>query len=112
VSSSHGSGDFTIDIRISPPHLAAFQGLMLGQSVPVGTAAVAFHTRGGTAESSYGMQKQPNGWFFVVADSEGRILEQGGLPLCAQCHEEAPADSLFVPSAARLPGPRVADGGP
>src|SRR5438552_338450 len=75
VSGGHGDGSYVIDIRVSPPHLGAFRDLVLGQSMPVGTTVVAFHTRAAAgAESSYAMKKTADReWEFLVADPKGGV---------------------------------------
>jgi len=106
VSRGHGSGDYTMDVRVTPSSLGAVRDLVLGGVVPRGTAVVALHTRPGSAlsGSSYTMQKRPDGaWDFFVADADDRIVAGGNLPLCAHCHADAPADSLFVPAPSEGP---------
>jgi len=110
VSRGHGDGGYTIDIRVSPAALASLRDLVLGRSVPAGTSVVAFHSRSGAqpgAVSTYAMRKSADGtWDFLIADSDDRVVASGASPLCARCHAEAPADSLFVPVAdERSPSP-------
>ncbi|MET0591280.1 MAG: hypothetical protein ABW133_01175, partial [Polyangiaceae bacterium] len=34
-------------------------------------------------------------WEYVALDAEGHVEDRGKLPLCARCHAEANADSVF-----------------
>lgn len=116
VSRGHGDGSYMIDVRISPESLDAVRTLVLGRTVPVGTAAVGFHShaRSGAGESVFAMTKRAEGkWDFLVADPRGGVVSEGALPLCVRCHADAPADFVFVPAELAKPaasGP--ADAGP
>lgn len=117
VSRGHGDG-YTIDIRISPESLDAVRTLVLGRTVPIGTAVVAFHSRKGSTavESIFAMNKQAEGrWDFMVVDPRGNVVSEGALPLCGRCHADAPADAVFVTAEMAKPtvaGPADAGQGP
>lgn len=102
-----------IDIRISPESVDAVRTLVLGRTLPIGTAAVAFHSHPASPalESIFAMSKRAEGrWDFLVADPRGNVIAEGALPRCTRCHADAPADSMFVPTdkAEFVPGPRDA----
>jgi hypothetical protein len=85
-------------VRVAPPGLAAYRSLTPGLRLPAGTIIAAFHRNRvtGAAGSVYAMQKHPDGaWEYVVIAPDGAIEARGTVPLCARCHAEAPADSVF-----------------
>ncbi len=111
ASRGHGDGSYVIDIRVSPESVDAVRTLVLGRTVPIGAGIVAFHSRhdSNALESIFAMSKAAEGkWDFLVADPRGNVVSEGPLPLCARCHADAPADSVFVPDALAkpaVPGP-------
>lgn len=107
ASRGHGGGHYTVEVRVTPAALPAYRALVPGRTLPVGTEIAAFHRSvdGGAPGSTYVMQKRAEGWAFFATDAAGRVLVGEGVRLCAGCHAEARADSLFgVPSPA-LDGP-------
>jgi hypothetical protein len=100
----HATGEYSVDVRVAPAFCDEYRRLTAGQTLPVGTIIAAFHRNRvtGDAASIYAMSKRGSGsWDYVVAEPNGAIVARGDLPLCARCHAEAPADSVF--------GARVAD---
>ena len=97
-SSAHGTGEYSVSVRVSRPYADLYAGLVADHSWPVGMTVAAFHERTEPREagSVYAMTKTANGrWSYVVARADGVIEAEGVLPLCARCHAEAPADYLF-----------------
>ena len=94
----HATGEYLVDVRVAPAFCDEYRRLTAGQTLPVGTIIAAFHRRRVTGEagSIYAMSKRDSGaWDYVVAEPDGAIIARGDLPLCARCHAEAPADSVF-----------------
>src|SRR5579871_1947261 len=70
IASGHGADEFTVQIRVAPPFLAAYLGLVAGQRWPVGMAVAAFHEQRAThaAGSVYAMTKiAGDRWEYVVS---------------------------------------------
>lgn len=93
-----------MEVRVSPSAVADYRALTAGMQWAPGTSVAAFHFRrqGGAAASIYAMTKLPDGgWQYVVTAADGTLEDRGALPLCARCHADSPADSLFgVPRTA------------
>jgi len=104
LASGHGGGQYTMEVRVSASAVEDYRLLTAGKQWTPGTSVAAFHLRrqDGAAASIYAMTKLPEGrWEYLVAAPDGTIEARGALPLCARCHADAPADSLFgVPRAA------------
>jgi hypothetical protein len=47
------------------------------------------------AGNSYVMRKNAGVWSYFELDPQGLVLASGALALCAGCHAQAPADSVF-----------------
>lgn len=102
ISRGHGGEHYLVEIRVTPAVLADYRTLVAGRRWPPGTAAAAFHRsrESGAPGSIYAMIKSADGWSYLVVDQGGRIETGSGLQLCARCHADAPADSLFGAPAA------------
>jgi hypothetical protein len=103
VARGHAAGEYVVSLRVAPPNRDSYRALIAGARWPVGMTVAAFNQRrgGGEAGSVYAMTKLATGeWDYVVARPDGVIEARGALPLCARCHAEAPADSLFGASSA------------
>ncbi len=89
-----------IDVHVSPSSLAAYvRGDREGMSGAVTIAA--FHRReaDGALGSIFVMTRSAVGKFrFMVVDPEGRLSEDGPLPLCARCHAEASRQLFGLPN--------------
>jgi hypothetical protein len=92
-----------MEVRVSASAVEDYRLLTAGKQWAPGTSVAAFHLRrqDGAAASIYAMTKLPGGpWEFVVAAPDGTVEARGALPLCARCHADAAADSLFgIPRA-------------
>ena len=105
----HSAGEFVASVRVAPAYLDLYRRLVPGMRWPVGMSVAVFHElRGaGGAGSVFAMTKLASGeWEYVVAHHDGSLDARGALTLCARCHSEAPADSLFGVS------PRTAESAP
>ena len=42
------------------------------------------------------MERRTNAWRWTLVGSDGRVILDGDANACAQCHAEAPRDSVFI----------------
>jgi hypothetical protein len=102
VARGHAAGEYIASVRVPSAYRDAYRGLVAGERWPVGMSIAAFHERRADHEpgSIYAMTKLPAGdWEYVVAAPDGVVESRGTIDLCARCHADAPADSLFGVSA-------------
>jgi len=100
LRSQHLAGDYDGEVLVNE---AASAYPTLGPSRPLGEGAVlleALYRQEQTEVAVYfAMVKQPAGsaspWAYLVVEPNGRIQQQGVLPLCERCHTEAPHDHVF-----------------
>jgi hypothetical protein len=94
-------------VRTPPASLQHYRDLTLGGEVPPGFRVAAFHIDESTGGPGpiYAATRQIDGmWHYVLADGAGGLIEEGALPVCARCHDEAPTHGLFgLPQAPRAP---------
>jgi hypothetical protein len=98
VSLGHPPGTRLADVHVSPDAREAYLALGPGTELPVGSVVAEFQRDGQTGQPGlvYAMHKiAPSRWDYSLVEPDGRIREQGNLPLCARCHSEAVADQLF-----------------
>jgi hypothetical protein len=98
VSLGHPPGTMLADVHVSPDAREAYLALGPGTELPVGSVVAEFQRDGQTGQPGlvYAMHKiAPSRWDYSLVEPDGRIREQGNLPLCARCHSEAVADQLF-----------------
>jgi hypothetical protein len=85
-----------MEVHVMPSALEAYRALTAGKQWEVGTSVAAFHRHGDEPGSVFAMTKlAAGGWEYVVVAPDGTVEDRGALPLCARCHADAPADSLF-----------------
>jgi hypothetical protein len=83
----------SVDIRVSPESRATYSALVSDSVFSDGSILVELsHTGEG---HGYGMRKAAGNWTFYELNAQGGLLASGALPLCAGCHAQAPADSVF-----------------
>jgi hypothetical protein len=89
-----------------PEPVDVYLELVVGTTLPVGTIVVEplslDDTRG--PELYLGMEKTAEGWAYVQADADGRLLETH-TGLCQRCHQEGVSDELFGPRRDLAPAP-------
>jgi hypothetical protein len=82
-----------VDVRVSPESRATYTELVADSVFPDGSVlAELSHSGDGRG---YGMRKVGGSWSFFELDAQGGVLASGALALCAGCHAQAPADSVF-----------------
>lgn len=66
-------------------------------SFPNGARIVMEHLRRGSDEAGpiLAMERRDGAWRFVMVASDQRVIVDGDAAACAQCHAEAPRDSVF-----------------
>jgi hypothetical protein len=93
-------------LKLSPNQVDVYLELVVGTTLPVGTIVVEplslDDTRG--PELYLGMEKTAEGWAYVQADADGRLLETH-TGLCQRCHQEGVSDELFGPRRDLAPAP-------
>ena len=102
LSKGHYGGTSEALVRVSPAALKAYRELTLGAKLEAGTTLVMLHRSRATGKPGpvHVMQRREDGWEFLLLGPDGAIEQQGELPLCAGCHADAPADSVFGPPPA------------
>jgi hypothetical protein len=98
LSLGHLSAQYAASVIVDPAARDAYQNLVTGSSLPVGTVIAEFHRDARTGQKGpvFAMQKQAVGrWEFLVVDPAGVVQNRGQLALCQRCHAEGVADQLF-----------------
>jgi hypothetical protein len=82
-----------VDVRVSPESRSTYGALVTDSLFPDGSVlAELSHAGDGRG---YGMRKAGGRWSFYELDPSGGVTASGALALCAGCHAQAPADSVF-----------------
>jgi len=82
-----------VDVRVSPESRATYSALV-ADSVFADGSVLAELSHGGDGRG-YGMRKVGGSWSFFELDANGGVTAAGPLALCAGCHAQALADSVF-----------------
>jgi hypothetical protein len=82
-----------VDVRVSPESRATYSALVVDSVFSDGSVlAELSHSGDGRG---YAMRKAGGSWSFFELDARGGVVASGPLSLCAGCHAQAPADSVF-----------------
>jgi hypothetical protein len=82
-----------VDVRVNAAAAPSYRSLVTDTVFPEG-AALAELPHGATGHG-LAMRKISGKWSYFELDAQGRMLASGSLALCAACHAQAPADSVF-----------------
>jgi hypothetical protein len=85
----------SVEVRVNDVARANYAGLVTDTVFPDGSLLIEL-SRG--VGHGYAMRKTSGTWSYFELDSKGFVLASGALPLCASCHDQAPADHVFGPS--------------
>ena len=105
LSKGHYGGTSEGLVRVSPAALAAYRQLTLGAKLEAGTTLVMLHRSRATGKPGpiHVMRRDEQRWEYWLLQPTGAIDTHGELPLCARCHADAPADSVFGPPQPQPP---------
>jgi len=103
VSHGHFAGRWTAEIAVNEPAMQVYTNLAPSSRFGVGAVLVKKHaSTSSTKGPTFAMLKRDAGffpqggdWEYIVLDAEGRLEDRGKLQLCARCHADANADSVF-----------------
>ena len=104
VSRGHFAGRWTAEISVNDAARASYTGLTASTRFAEGSVLAKKHAAVSTSAPgpTFAMVKRAPGffpeggdWEYVALDAEGHVEDRGKLPLCARCHAEANADSVF-----------------
>jgi hypothetical protein len=111
VSRGHFAGRWTAEIAVNEAAKDVYVSLAPSSRFSVGSVLVKKHalTSSSAPGPTFAMAKRDPGfypegadWEFIVIDADGRLEDRGKLVLCARCHAEGNADSVFgLPEQAR-----------
>jgi hypothetical protein len=82
-----------VDVHVSPESRAIYSGLVADSVFPEGSVLAELPHAAGAR--GYGMHKVDGAWRFFELNAAGEVISSGALSLCAGCHAQAPADSVF-----------------
>ena len=109
VSKGHFAGRWNAEVAVNETARSTYMNLGASSRFAVGSLLVKRHAAASGPGPIFAMAKRDPGffpeggdWEYVVIDATGRLEERGKLAVCARCHAEANADSIFgVPLEAR-----------
>jgi hypothetical protein len=82
-----------VDVRVNDVARSSYDARVTDTVFPEG-AVLAELSHANTGHG-YVMRKISGNWSYLELDAPGVVLASGALPLCAGCHAQAPADSVF-----------------
>jgi hypothetical protein len=104
VSQGHAGGRFRAQVygnALAKDAFAAKAG-----DFPAGTVFLMTHVENATDDApgpTLMMEKKPRGtlaargdWTYAVIDTQGAVREEGAIPGCFMCHDDAPRDRVFA----------------
>lgn len=104
---SHGHYAETSEalVRVSPEAFEQYQEHTVGGEFEPGSTLVMLHRSRVDRKPGrvHVMQREPSGWYYLVLEADGAIVEQGALPGCTGCHADAVSDSVFGPPRSEAP---------
>lgn len=104
VSRGHFAGRWTAEVSVNDTARSAYTALTPSTRFAEGSVLVKKHTTVSASAPGpiFAMAKRAAGffpeggdWEYVALDAEGHVQERGKLTLCARCHAEGNADSVF-----------------
>lgn len=104
VSRGHFAGRWNAQISVNDAARSTYASLVASSRFTEGSVLVKRHAAVATSAPGpvFAMAKRAPGffteggdWEYIALDAEGRLQDRGKLALCARCHAEANADSVF-----------------
>ena len=102
VSRGHFAGRWNAQVAVNETARATYTTLASSSRFAPGSWLVKKHATASAPGPTFAMTKREPGffpeggdWEYVVLDAQGRLEDRGKLQLCARCHADGNADSVF-----------------